>query len=165
MQYVLQISLFGALMLLILLKFDVSAINRLVARSLREFENFLRITDAVFVSFGGDVSELAYRSRMLTECANTPAQKIAAIHIILGAAQTAINSAEHSEREITEKLHSAAQSAILALNLLQSARQSAYQKWRNMLGTPEKLNEETIQTAKAQILAEFSKRYNAPFAQ
>ncbi len=159
MQYVFPITVFAALIFLLLLRVDIARINKLRKRCQREYENFLNSADSVFVSYGGDLSELGYRSRLLFDCALDSAEKIAAVHLILGAAISAMSSAEDDNPKMLENLRSDADVAIASSNLLEAMRKKTSSRWRNILANGQNLSAKDIDNAKDKLLKTFADKY------
>jgi len=163
MQYVFPVITFSVLLFLVLLRIDIYKLNRLRKRSQSKCDDFLNFVDTVFVHIGGDLSELAYRSRLLFDCARLSSEKIGAIHIILGSAMSAASASDDDYEIDMEKIRSAADTAIASLKMLELFREKTSRRWRRILARGEKLSTEDIERAKEKLLAEFANKYNYHF--
>lgn len=164
MQYIIQIVLFSALVLLVLLRFDMAKIRRFAKTCQLKSDLFIRTVDIAFVRISGDVSELGYRSRMLLNCVSNSAEAIAAVHIISGSVYSGMSTISQKDSNFEQELNRAADNAIAAFHQIERTREVASKRWRNLLGKPVILSPECITMAKSTLLTKFSENYQADFS-
>ncbi len=89
---------------------------RLLVDGRRRFFGFVSCVDRFFSTHPvGYAAQLGYRSRIIAELARTPAERIAAVHILLGAVEAA---AQTEPKNDTTQIRLAAESVLAKLYAL-----------------------------------------------
>jgi len=152
MQIIFQIFIIAIVVLLLLLRIDIAKIRRLNKRSQQNFKEFGKLLDALFVRCGETIIRFGHQNISLMDTARDPAERIAAIHIALGAARVAMNSNVSTKSEFEGKINSSARSAIAAIHTEQETKRRLSRKWANILGIARDLSPETISNAKRMLI-------------
>ncbi len=115
------------------------------------YESFKKLVDAIFSSLGGDVAGLGYRSRVILDIADEPLEKVAAVQIAQGAAETAIISMIGNTSHIIQEVRSAAQMTIAAIYRILQKKSDGR--------TNRSTAEGEIDAAKRKLLTRFAREY------
>ena len=87
-------------------------------------------------------------------------EKIAVIHIITGAAQTILQSAENVNSTVEKELHMKAGAAIAFFHRVENKKRKLSSRWGHLTGAPTDLSLESIELAKGKIITGFSEKYS-----
>ena len=165
MQYF-QIILFAALVIAVAVRIDAKKIKKYRLLAEKSCEEFLKFFDSlVSHSTNSDVHNLAYRGRILWELAENLPEKVAAIHILMGAAQTMLETTSPTDIEKRKTVDDLGHKALAAMaNLSKIENEGILSKI--LRGKGAKFPDpETVKKQKAILLTRFSKKFGEPFVE
>ena len=145
MLYVVQILLFGGLVILVLLRVRLMRFQRFGRLCDAKVEEFVKAADSVLLSHDfPEASVLAYRAKVLMQNARDDAELIASIRFMLGAVRSVPVSPDIEEQ--IEK------SARVAIGLIHKRREFEHRWAVGVKSFPNMLDEKAIVTARARLL-------------